>query len=335
MAGTLFGLALSQWRNADGTPMAAGKLYIYDAGTTTPADTFTDTGLTAGLEHTHPILTNASGLVPAFWVADGTYRARLTDSGGSLVLFDEDGLLAIGPSSGEGGGGGGVSATAIHQTGDVIWAPTTGTRSGFVRPNGRTMGSATSGASERANADTQPLYELLWNTYSDAICPVATGRGANAAADFAANKAITLLDFRGRVLAGVPDMGNSDNGLLDGVTFTVGSKLVAVSKAGTATHTLTEAELAQHDHPVTDTHKHFTLADVSTVGTSPSNSNQAARQRSAADQADYSIQGTATAATIALSSTTGAGSITADNAGSGTAHLNMQPTVVGSFYMKL
>lgn len=334
MAGALFGIPLSQWRNADGTPMVGGKLYIYEATTTTPADTFEDYGLTVGLELTHPIITDANGLIPSFWVDDGAYRARLTDSSGSLVLFDIDGIQAIGPSSGEGGGGGGVSATAVHQTGDVIWAPTTGTRTGFVRPNGRTMGSATSGASERANADTQPLYELLWNTYSDAICPVSTGRGANAAADFAANKTITLLDFRGRVLCGVPDMGNTDNGLLDGVTFTVGSKLVAVSKVGTSTHTLTEAQLAVHDHPITDNHTHLLVSNAAAGGTVLTGSNHLAVSNTAGGDADYGLRATATTPTLALSAAK-TGTITADDAGSGSAHLNMQPTVVGSYYQKL
>jgi len=58
----------------------------------------------------------------------------------------------------------------------------TGVRSGFVRANGRTIGSATSGATERANADAQALFEYLWNT--DANLAVSTGRGASSNADW-------------------------------------------------------------------------------------------------------------------------------------------------------
>jgi hypothetical protein len=48
----------------------------------------------------------------------------------------------------------------------------TGVLSGFVRCNARTIGSATSGGTERQNADTQALFEYLWNT--DANNPVMT-----------------------------------------------------------------------------------------------------------------------------------------------------------------
>ncbi|MFX9031451.1 hypothetical protein ABTN13_20060, partial [Acinetobacter baumannii] len=54
-------------------------------------------------------------------------------------------------------------------TGDYITAASTGTRAGYVRANGRTIGSATSGATERANADTAALYALLWGAYANTI----------------------------------------------------------------------------------------------------------------------------------------------------------------------
>lgn len=79
--------------------------------------------------------------------------------------------------------------------------------SGFVFGAGRTIGSATSGATERANADTQALYVQLWNATADAQCPVIGGRGASAALDFAANKPLTLPDYRGRAAFGIDTMG--------------------------------------------------------------------------------------------------------------------------------
>lgn len=72
---------------------------------------------------------------------------------------------------------------------------------------GGTIGSAFSGATVRANADTQALYEYLWNTLANAEAPVSSGRGASAALDFAANKTITLPDMRQRFPLGVAAAG--------------------------------------------------------------------------------------------------------------------------------
>lgn len=71
---------------------------------------------------------------------------------------------------------------------------------GWLLCNGTTIGSAASGATARANADTQELYTLLWTNISDTYCPVSSGRGASAAADFYANKTLTLPDARQKVL---------------------------------------------------------------------------------------------------------------------------------------
>jgi len=79
----------------------------------------------------------------------------------------------------------------------VTTAPT-----GWVLMNDGSIGSATSGATTRANADTSALYTILWTNIVDQWAPVAGGRGGSAAADFAANKALTLPKTLGRALAG-------------------------------------------------------------------------------------------------------------------------------------
>jgi hypothetical protein len=71
---------------------------------------------------------------------------------------------------------------------------------GWVKVDDGTIGNAASGGTTRANADTADLFAHLWNTFSDAICPVSTGRGATAAADFAAGKTIKLSAMLGRAL---------------------------------------------------------------------------------------------------------------------------------------
>src|SRR5262249_40877261 len=160
---------------------------IYAANTTTPQDSFQDQGLT--IKNPWPLAGDNSGRVPMFYLADGSVHVRLTDSAG-VVQFDYASMLVIGPSTG-GVVGPRVDQTAIFQTGDCIWLEQSGARTGWVRDNGRTIGNAVSGASERANADCQALYVYLWNL-NRADCPVTGGRGSTGLNDFNANKQIQL-----------------------------------------------------------------------------------------------------------------------------------------------
>ena len=95
---------------------------------------------------------------------------------------------------------------AVFVTGDIKFTQATTVADGWVTLDGGTIGNAASGATTRANADTASLFAFYWNNYNNTICPVSTGRGASAAADFAANKTITILDGRGRFFAAA-DMG--------------------------------------------------------------------------------------------------------------------------------
>jgi len=235
MAGTIPGFSLAQQLDSNGTPMVGCKLYTYQAGTTsTPQTAYQDSGLTLPLPF--PILGDAYGRLPQIFLADGSIKLRLTKANGNQV-FVLDGVLVVGASSG-GGGGSPVDPTTVLQTGWLQPVYGTGIISGFVRANGRTIGSVTSGATERANADTAALFTFLYN--QDVNLAVSGGRGANAAADYAANKTIALPDWRGRALAFLDDMGNSAAGRLSasyfGATATVlgaagGSENLALSLA--------------------------------------------------------------------------------------------------------
>lgn len=124
---------------------------------------------------------------------------------------------------------------ALERTGDVKLGLWTTAAAGWVLCNDGTIGSATSGASTRANADTATLFTLLWNNVTDTYAPVSTGRGGSAAADFAANKTIGLTKMLGRSLA----------------VFGTGSGLsarVMGQNLGEETHLLTTAEQAAHTH---------------------------------------------------------------------------------------
>jgi hypothetical protein len=230
-------LSMTQQLDGFGVPLAGCLLYTIQAGTTsTPQNAYQDTGLT--LPQPNPMVCDGNGRLPQFFLADGQIKIRLTDRlGNPQTVIDN--ILVIGPSSG-GGGGGTIDPTTIAATGDIKTVYGTQVITGWVRFNGRTIGSATSGATERANADTQALFQYLWS--ADANLVVSSGRGVSSAADWAANKTITLPDGRERVLAGLGDMGNADAARLTSAKFGC-SPIVLGCAGGAETRTFVTANL--------------------------------------------------------------------------------------------
>ena len=242
-AGTI-PVALAQQVNSNGVPLAGCLLYLYVTGTVaTPQIAYQDIGLSSALPW--PVLCDANGRLPMFYVADGSIHPRLTDASGA-VQFDYPSMLVIGPSGGGGGGGGTIDPTTIATSGDVKFRPTSETLTGWVKLNGTTIGSGISGATGRANADTQNLFIYLWNNCVNAHCPVSTGRGATGLADFSANKTLTLPDWRGRLPVGLDDMGTSAAGRLLAANVTSGGGdgvTTAAATGGTANTTLAQSAL--------------------------------------------------------------------------------------------
>jgi len=121
--------------------------------------------------------------------------------------------------------------------------------SGYALLSGRTIGSASSGATERANADTQALFTLLWNDMTNTEAPVSGGRGASASADFSANKTITLPDARGRVIAGKDNMGGTTaSRLTSGGSGIAGTTLGTSGGGESVTLTAAQSGLPSHTH---------------------------------------------------------------------------------------
>ncbi len=229
-AGTL-PIALQQVMDANGKPISGALLYIFQVGTVaTPQNAFQDSGLTHALPF--PLQADANGRLPMFYLADGSVHVRLTDASG-VVQFDYPSMMVVG-SSGGGGGGGTVDPTSVISTGDIKVKYGTGPLAGFVRANGLTIGGVTSGATERANADTQSLFVYLW--MSDASLTVSGGRGASGLADFNASKTIALPDYRGTFIAGLDDMGAAASSRLAGFT-TLGVR------GGNISYTIAKANL--------------------------------------------------------------------------------------------
>jgi hypothetical protein len=193
---------------ADGDFAAGALAYFYLARTSTPLAVYTDAPLST--PHTHPVVADAYGLLPPIYIQKGTeYKIRIEDARGNL-LYAADGIdNPAEPTAGEGGSGGLViTSSQIYKTGDFSWQPTTANRDGWVRSNGVAIASPTNADSgPLKNADYEDLFIFLWNTFSDALCPVSTGRGTNAGLDWDASKSIATLDMRGYGAAGLDDMG--------------------------------------------------------------------------------------------------------------------------------
>ena len=106
----------------------------------------------------------------------------------------------------------------------------------WIPPTGQSMGSATSGATV-ANDKLERLFLALWPHLNLATpgYSIAGGAGASAQADWDANKALTIPDYRGRVGAQTGQGGGLMNRAL-GATW------------GEEEHTQTEAEMVAHNH---------------------------------------------------------------------------------------
>lgn len=231
----------SQVHDQNGRPLIGARAYFFLGGTTTPITVYGDFSLGDVNALTNPVVSDGNGYFPSvfFDEADEFFRERLSTAGG-VQLYDFDMIPIIGPAGGGGGGSDNpINPNAAMQTGDMMMRYDTTLRDGFVRLNGRTIGSATSGAAERANADVQALFTYLWAKNTSLV--VVGGRGANAAADWAANKQLTLPDWRGRVPVGLDTMGNIAANVVPGATS-------LNYKAGAQTVTLTVSQMPAHSH---------------------------------------------------------------------------------------
>ncbi len=73
-----------------GSPISGAKLYIYEAGTSTPIDTYTTTALTGGTENPNPVVSGATGLFPDMFCAADDYKVIFKDaSDNTLDTWDD------------------------------------------------------------------------------------------------------------------------------------------------------------------------------------------------------------------------------------------------------
>ncbi len=175
-----------------GYPVDGALLYAYDAGTTTPRNLYLTSAIDA--DHVHQIpVEMVDGVWPIMFVGSGAY---------DLAIYGQDGeqIRRLEGLPGDPTVGSPVTTfdpLAQVSTGDIVLAHRTGTRAGYVRAAGGTIGSGAAFATERANDDCHALFVFLYN--SDPNLAVSGGRGAGGAeSDWSAGKTITLPDETGR-----------------------------------------------------------------------------------------------------------------------------------------
>lgn len=308
--------------DANGDPVPGAKLNFFVSGTTTPLAVYSDAELAVPL--TDPVVADANGRWPRVFMEYTDYRERVRTPAGTL-LWDDDGIATppapatVDPD---------IPDSELNKTGAIRPAFEEGVIEGYVRLNGRTIGNATSGATERADADTADLYAYLWDRLSDTLAPVSTGRGASAAADYAAGKTLSLPDWRGRAPFGVDDMGASPASRLNGATISAGTATTPGSVGGAAVTVLAQANLPAVSPTITvsDTsQKSFTFGGTTiAVG-------------AGAPQTvvtDITTTGNPTTVQTTLT-TTGAVSATIAALGSGNAFSSISPFALVAWHIKL
>lgn len=218
----------------------------------------------------------------------------------------------------------------LPTTGDGKLTLKTAADTGWVMMNDGTIGSASSGASTRANADCQALFTLLYNNVSDANAPVLTSGGAastraaqgSASAAWAANCRMTLTKQLGRAI------------IIAGSGASLTTRALG-EFGGEEAHLLATNELPAHQHAVY-------LRDQGHAHSMPNMTSGGIYSNSGNNAGSPFFQGSSTVSTNTATTgiTIGSVSGTANdnqtaNAGGGASHNNMQPFTAWNIMVKL
>lgn len=129
---------------------------------------------------------NVNIALPSFYLNN-------TPATNSFQTYDDVNAIASSPRTGD-------TRTSLNSFSPYGWVPA----------NDKTIGSASSGATGRANIDTWQLYKLIYTSVLNTFAPVSGGRTAPgntpvaAYADFNANKPMALTKALGRILMAMP-----------------------------------------------------------------------------------------------------------------------------------
>jgi len=308
--------------NTDGTPLASGKVYTYEAGTLSNKVSY-QTYDTAGAQNTNPVILNSVGEAD-IWL-DGNYKINVTDAddvqlsgypvdnvssfaasnnfyettgtvntytlspspsilsysagdtynvifniantGPSTINISNLGVKSLVYPPDSPLSSGNLLTSVVYQivydgTNFQVLNPTTLASSpptfiqmgfqssaptGYLLMNGDTIAKTSGGTFNGLEYET--LFTYLWNNTSDSVSPVSSGRGSTAAADFAANKTITIPDRRDYSPFGVSASGSiTEAGATAGATTVASAGTNSSSTTGATT--LSTSQMPAHTHDV-------------------------------------------------------------------------------------
>ncbi len=98
---TVLQIFLPQFCDQYGAPIAGGKLYSWEAGTSTPLALYTTSQLTPGTEYSNPLILNAAGRPdgPVYMLTTPAYKFRVDDANDVTVIPTTDEIIASAPAS--------------------------------------------------------------------------------------------------------------------------------------------------------------------------------------------------------------------------------------------
>ena len=187
-----------------------------------------------------------------------------------------------------------------------------------------------------APLDRFPQAPLNWQLRVPRRCSISSwnvdpnldtfpSRGATSAADWAANRQLTLPDWRGRLIAGLGDMGNTDAARLTAAYF--GATPTTLGAASSGVGGLDHVTLVKVNLP-----PYTPAGSVATSTSISQNANVNNGALGAAASAPFTVS-TAGAATITASSTsTFTGTA---QGGTSTPFSTISPTMLTNIYIKL
>jgi hypothetical protein len=235
------------------------------------------------------------------------------------------------------GGAGWTQDPGQVPIGTPVQSLTTTVPFGYVSANGLTIGDASSNATNRAVGDTKFLFTFVWNNFSNTQCPIFTSagspstRGATAAADFAAHKAIAVPNMNGIALMGADSQSGTTTAFLNGVPVTSGSRTAPGSILGENFHALSSAENGAHTHGNTLTNNNHTHQEQGYIATGVGGAGFAVYLAFSLGDAGQGISGTLNTSTPS----TAPMSINNVAAGSGTGHNTVERSMIVYWNLKL
>lgn len=126
----------AQYFDKEGFPLAAGKLYTFAAGTSTPLPAYTDQALL--IPHTNPIVLDASGFAMVYIAGGVPYKLELRDVD-DVLLWTVDNILV--PLAGSGGASPGTGT--VIDPGTIVMTGRDSAPEGWLLCDGQAVSRST------------------------------------------------------------------------------------------------------------------------------------------------------------------------------------------------